>query len=110
MMFASAPAVIHVPDSWPGLDDHPRPGGGRGVTVDDADLVVHQVHAVESGVERAERLAEGEVERLNRPVAVGGGVEDLTVDLDLHARLGARRRPLRRSTMTVKSTIRNGGA
>ena len=43
---------------------------------------------VEPRVERAERLAQGGVERVDRAVAVGRGVEDLAVDLDLDGRLG----------------------
>ena len=44
--------------------------------------------AVELRVERPERLAERRVEGVDRAVAVGGGVEDLAVDLDLDGRLG----------------------
>ena len=43
---------------------------------------------VELRVERPQRLAERGVERVDRAVAVGGGVEHLAVDLDLHRRLG----------------------
>ena len=92
MMFASAPAVIQVPDSMSGLDDHSRPRGGRSITIDDADLVVDEVHAIEGRVEDAERLAEREVERVNRAISICRGVKDLAVHLDLHARLGTRLR------------------
>ena len=43
---------------------------------------------VDARVERAERLAQGRVEGVDRAVAVGRGVEDLAVDLDLDGRLG----------------------
>ena len=91
MMFASAPAVSHVPVSCPvSMITRVRAAGGR-LAVEDADLVVDQVHLVERGVERAQRLAQRQVERVDRPVAVGGGVQHLAVDLDLDAGLGARR-------------------
>ena len=44
--------------------------------------------AVEDRVEGSQRLAQGAVERVDRAVAVGGGVEHLAVDLDLDRRLG----------------------
>ena len=43
---------------------------------------------VDARVERAERLAQRGVERVDRAVAVGRGVQDLAVDLDLDGRLG----------------------
>ena len=62
--------------------------GGRRDAVEDADLVVDQADVVEPRVERPERLAQGGVERVDRAVAVAGGVQDLAVDLDLDGRLG----------------------
>ena len=70
------------------VDDHPRPGGRRRVAVEDPDLVVVQVDAVDVRVERPQRLAQRGVEGVDGAVAVGGGVEDLAVDLDLDGRLG----------------------
>jgi hypothetical protein len=49
------------------------------------------VHRVECGVEGGERLAQCQVEGVDRAVAIGGGVEDLAVHLHLHARLGPRK-------------------
>ena len=92
----------------PGLDDHPRARARWPLAVEDADLVVDEVHVVERGVERAQRLAQRQVERVDRPVAVGRGVEHLAVDLDLDLASARAAAPLRRSTITVKSTIRNG--
>ena len=88
MMFVSQPIVDHSRVAVGRVDDHPRPGGRRRVAVEDPDLVVVQVDVVELRVERPERLAERRVERVDRAVAVGRGVEDLAVDLDLDRRLG----------------------
>ena len=43
---------------------------------------------VDVRVERPQRLAERRVEGVDGAVAVGGGVEDLAVDLDLDGGLG----------------------
>ena len=59
-----------------------------------------------AGIERAERLAQGGVEGVDRAVAVGGGVQDLAVDLDLDGRLGeelAARRAARRGRCSRRS-------
>ena len=99
------------------VDDDARPRGGRRVAVEDPDLVVVQVDVVELRVERPERLAQRGVERVDRAVSVGGGVEDLAVDLDLDGRLGeelARRRAARRGRCSRRSGTarrsRPGGA
>src|SRR4029077_13355655 len=65
------------------IDDHPGPGGRRRVAVEDPDLVVVQVDSVELGIEGPERLAQRRVQRVDRSVAVGRGVQDLARDLDL---------------------------
>ena len=70
------------------VDDDARPGRGRGVAVEDAHLVVDEVDGVELRVERPQRLAQRAVERIDRAVAVGRGVEHLAVHLDLDGRLG----------------------
>ena len=70
------------------VDDDPGPGRGRRPAVEDAHLVVDEVDVVDARVERAERLAQRGVEGVDRAVAVGRGVEDLAVDLDLDRRLG----------------------
>ena len=57
------------------VDDHARPRRRRRVAVEDAHLVVDQVDVVDGRVERAQRLAQRGVERVDRAVAVGGGVE-----------------------------------
>ena len=73
-----------------GVDDHARLGGGGGIPVEDAHLVVHEVDAVELRIEGAQRLAQRRVQGVDRTVAVGGSVEHLAVDLDLDRRLGAQ--------------------
>ena len=68
------------------IDAGPR--GRRRIAVEDAHLVVDEVDVVDRRVERAERLAQRGVERVDRAVAVGRGVQDLAVDLHLDRRLG----------------------
>src|SRR3990172_1230815 len=70
-----------------GFDRHPRPRASGRVRIEDPDLVVVEVDGVEDRVERTKRLAQRGVERVDRAVAVGGGVERLPVHLDLHGRL-----------------------
>ena len=70
------------------IDDDPGARRGRRAAVEDAHLVVDEVDVVEPRVERPERLAQGGVERVDRAVAVGCGMERLAVDLDLDRRLG----------------------
>ena len=88
MMFVSLPIVdqVRAPSAESMID--PGPGGRRRPAVEDAHLVVDEVDVVDARVERAERLAQGGVERVDRAVAVGGGVQHLAVDLDLDGRLG----------------------
>ena len=62
--------------------------------VEDADLVVDEVDLVDARVERPERLAQRGIERVDRPVAVGGGVQDLAVHLHLDRRLGQQLAPV----------------
>ena len=88
MMFVSLPIVDQVRAPSARVDDDPGPGRGRRVAVEDAHLVVDEVDVVDARVERAERLAQRGVEGVDRAVAVGGGVQDLAVDLDLDRRLG----------------------
>ena len=66
----------------------PGPRGRRRTAIEDAHLVVDQVDLVEPRVERAERLAQRRIERIDRAVAVGRRVQRLAVDLDLDRRLG----------------------
>src|SRR3972149_2697577 len=75
-----------------GFDRPPRPRAGGRVRIEDPDLVVVQVDGVEDRVERTKRLAQRGVERVDRSVAVGGGMERLPVPLALH---GQRRPGLR---------------
>ena len=88
MMFVSLPIVDHVRAPSVRVDDDPGARRRRRAAVEDAHLVVDQVDVVELRVERAERLAQRGVERVDRAVAVGGGVQHLAVDLDLDGRLG----------------------
>ena len=87
-MFVSQPIVDHArAPSAESMTTRVR-AAGRRLAVEDADLVVDEVDVVEDRVERAERLAQRGVEGVDRAVAVGRGVEDLAVDLDLDGRLG----------------------
>ncbi len=94
MMFVSLPIVdqVRAPSVESMID--PGPGRGRRPAVEDAHLVVDQVDVVDARVERPERLAQRGVEGVDRAVAVGGGVEDLAVDLDLDGRLGQQLAPV----------------
>ena len=94
MMFVSLPIVDHVRSpSVESMTTRVR-AAGRRPAVEDAHLVVDEVDAVEQRVERAERLAQRGVERVDRAVAVGGRVQDLAVDLDLDRRLGQQLPPV----------------
>ena len=90
MMFVSLPIVDQVRVAVGRVDDDPGPRGRRRLAVEDAHLVVDEVDGVELRVERAERLAQRGVERVDRAVAVGRRVQHLAVDLDLDRRLGAQ--------------------
>ena len=92
MMFVSLPIVDHAAVAVARIDDDPGPGPGGRLAVEDAHLVVDEVDVVEHRVERAERLAQGGVEGVDRAVAVGRGVEHLAVHLDLDRRLGPQLR------------------
>ena len=87
-MFVAEPIVDQVALAVDRIDDDPRPRRRRRLAVEDAHLVVDEVHRLELRVERRERLAQRGVERVDRAVAVGRGVEDLALDLDLDGRLG----------------------
>ena len=60
--------------------------------VDDADLVVDQVHLAEARDSALEGLAQGGVEGVDRAVALAHGVLDVVADPELDRRLGQRRR------------------
>ena len=75
------------------LDHDTDAGGGAGAGVDDADLVVDQLHLAEPGIVPLERLAEGAVEGVHRAVPLAHGVLDDVADLELDRRLGNGGRP-----------------
>ena len=93
MMFVSLPIVDHVVEpSCESMMTRVR-AAVAGRAVEDAHLVVDEVDRVEHRVERPQRLAQRAVERVDRAVAVGGGVQHLAVDLDLDRRLGEQLAP-----------------
>ena len=55
-----------------GVDQHPRDRAGALVRVEDAHLVVGEVHALERGEVAVERGPQRAVERVHRTVALGG--------------------------------------
>src|SRR5207253_2213427 len=68
------------------LDHHARPGGCAEMLVHDAYFIVYQMHVGKLRVVRQQRFADGAVERVDRPVALRGGVHDLVA----HAQFDGR--------------------
>ena len=71
MMLALTPTVVQrSPVSSADLDQHA--GDGVGAALEDADLVVDQPQALDQRLVAAEILAQRDVERVDRAVALGG--------------------------------------
>ncbi len=70
------------------LDQHAYRRVGAVTRVNDAHLVVGEVHLLEQGVRLTERAPHRGVEGRHRPVAVGGGLGEQVSDAHLHHRFG----------------------
>ena len=79
-----APHVLAVG----GVDEHARDRAGAVALVEDADLVVDELDVAQVRVDLGDRVAQRGVERVDRPVALGGADVALAVDPDLDRRLG----------------------
>ena len=66
-------------------------GGGAGVAVDDADLVIDQLHAAEVRETAIKRLSQRAVQGVHRAVALAHSCAHLAADAELHRGLGRRR-------------------
>ena len=71
-----------------GVEQHARDRARALVLVEDADLEVDELDVGEVRVDLADRGAQRAVERVDRPVALGGLHAALAVDPDLDRRLG----------------------
>src|SRR5713226_2943307 len=69
------------------LDEHTGRGGGPGVAVEDAHLVIVEAHLVERRKRGTERFAQGRVEGVHGAVAGRGRVVQVAADVDLDRRL-----------------------
>src|SRR4051794_2966580 len=78
----SAPDIVSIL----ALDDDADPGGGPGPGVDDADLVVNELHLSESREVPFERLAQGPIEGIDRAVPFADRVLDVVADAELDGR------------------------
>ena len=92
------------------VDDHPRLGGRGGVAVEDADLVVHEVDAVELRVEGAQGLAQRRSSALTGPLPSAAVWSTSPSTSTLTVASARRSWPSRCSTRTVKSTSLKGAA
>ena len=101
MMFSDTPIVVQVRSPSVRVDQDPGDGAGAAARIEDADPVVGQVDVVEGRELGPDGAAQRAVERVDRPVALGGGHDAVAPDVDLDRRLGrdtrARRAPLARS-------------
>ena len=107
MMFSLTPTVPQTSSSSRLSMTTRTRGGGAGVGVDDADLVVDQLHLGEVGRMPHQRLPQGGVEGVHRAVALAHGVLDRVADAELHRRLGDRRARRRRSRRSRGSASRS---
>jgi hypothetical protein len=94
MTFSETPTVPQTASASLALDDDADPRGGAGAGVDDAHLVVDQVHLASRGKCRSRALRTGAVQGVDRAVPLADGVLDGSPDPELDRRLGdaARRR------------------
>jgi len=65
------------------VDQHAGGRGGATVAIQDADFVIRQLEVGDLRIHGGERLAQGFVERVDRPIAFSGGVEDLALNPQL---------------------------
>ena len=72
-MFSDTPMVVHTLSPSRGVDEHPGHGPGPLAGVEDPYPVVDQVDGGELGEVRADGLAQGRVEGVDRAVALGRG-------------------------------------
>ena len=97
MTFSLTPTVPQVlpSSSWLSMTTRTR-GGGAGVAVDDADLVIDQLHAAEVREMAIERFSQGGVQGVHRAVALGHFVPHFVADAQLDGGFGRRARRRRR--------------
>ena len=91
MTFSWTPTVPQVlpSSSWLSITTRTR-GGGAGVGVDHADLVIDQLHAAEVREVTIQRLSQGGVQGIHGAVALGHFVPHFVADAELDGRLGDR--------------------
>ena len=88
MMFSLTPTVPQTSCSSRLSIDDADAGGGAGLGVDDADLVVDQLHLGQVRKGAVQGLAQGGVEGVDRAVPFGHFVPHLVADAQLDRGLG----------------------
>ncbi len=109
MMFGEQPTVLQRRPSRmsPELDEHPGDRVGPGGLVEDAHLVVVEAHVGDLREARHQRLAQRQVEGVDRAVALGGGVMDLVADAHLDRAL-ADHRPIAVAALGERDEVEQG--
>ena len=75
------------------FDKHAHFGRGALFRIEHANFVVEQLGGADLRIARRECLAQGRVERVDRAIALRGGVHDLVTDLHLDGRLADQLTP-----------------
>ena len=98
----TARSVLHI-------DEHSRRRRRARVAVENVHLVVGQIEIRQMWIDGDQSLTQRGVQRVDRPVALSGGMENLTACRTFIVASANSPRPSRCSTTTIKSIIWNGG-